>query len=160
MGLAEIRTLWALPKFAFCGPCRNSHLVGLAEIRILWALPKNSHLFKFRLRCSRERALLIRRYSFAVIAPNEDDFQKERESRRTTFRGANFSGNKRLGQLSSSAARLSLSLKTFHRQPRRDPVSVEFVLFEFTDIPAVLAVDADKISSRFYYVVDGETYLG
>ena len=53
-----------------------------------------------------------------------------------------------------------LSLKTFHRQPRRDPVSVEFVLFEFTDIPAVLAVDADKISSRFYYVVDGETYLG
>ena len=53
-----------------------------------------------------------------------------------------------------------LSLKTFHRQPRRDPVSVEFVLFEFTDIPAVLAVDADKISSRFYYVVDGETHLG
>ena len=53
--------------------------------------------------------VLIRRYSFAVIAPNEDDFQKEREIRRTTFRGANFSGNKRLGQLSSSADRLSLS---------------------------------------------------
>ena len=54
----------------------------------------------------------------------------------------------------------AFSPKTFHRQPRRDPVNVEFVLFEFTDIPAVLAVDADKISSRFYYVVDGETHLG
>ena len=53
-----------------------------------------------------------------------------------------------------------LSLKTFHRQPRRDPVNVEFVLFEFTDIPAVLAVDADEISPRFYYLVDGETHLG
>ena len=50
--------------------------------------------------------------------------------------------------------------KTFDRQPRRDPVNVEFVLFQFTDIPAVLAVDADEISSRFYYLVDGETHLG
>ena len=54
----------------------------------------------------------------------------------------------------------AFSPKTFHRQPRRDPVNVEFVLFEFTDIPAVLAVDADEISPRFYYLVDGETHLG
>ena len=54
----------------------------------------------------------------------------------------------------------AFSPKMFHRQPRRDPRNVEFVLFEFTDIPAVLAVDADEISPRFYYLVDGETHLG
>jgi len=40
------------------------------------------------------------------------------------------------------------------------PRNVEYVLFEFIDIPAVLAVDDDEISSGFYYVVDGETHLG
>ena len=40
------------------------------------------------------------------------------------------------------------------------PRNVEYVLFEFIDIPAVLAVDDDEISSRFYYLVDGETHLG
>ena len=40
------------------------------------------------------------------------------------------------------------------------PRNVEFVLFNFTDIPAVLDVDADEISSRLYYLVDGETHLG
>ena len=40
------------------------------------------------------------------------------------------------------------------------PRNVEFVLFKFIDIPAVLDVDDDEISSRFYYLVDGETHLG
>ena len=97
---------------------------------------------------------LIRRCSFAATPMNEDDRRRD-----STISWCEFFWEYETWSFLMIRGS-AFSPKTFHRQPRRDPVNVEFVLFEFTDIPAVLAVDADKISSRFYYVVDGETHLG
>ena len=121
-------------------------------------LTKSAGRFGFDTAVSEYFQVLIRRYSFALIATNEDDFQKERNQKGDVSWCEFFWEQETWSIIIICGS--AFSPKTFHRQPRRDPVNVEFVLFEFTDIPAVLAVDVDEISPRFYYLVDGETHLG
>ena len=70
----------------------------------------------------------------------------------------NNSSNKPL--VTCNHSRLGFLSENVSPSAENGPRNVEYVLFEFIDIPAVLAVDDDEISSRFYYLVDGETHLG
>ena len=99
---------------------------------------------------------LIRQCGFTVVVTNEDDCQKREIGHTIGFVVRVFLETRDLVNYNHS--RLGFLSENVSPSAENGRRNGEFVLF--IDIPAVLAVDDDEISSGFYYVVDGETHLG